>query len=248
MPKVKLEAKKVTVKKTVVKAPVKTAVKTQKTGGLSVDVFSTSGIKSGTLELPKEIFGGKINNPLMAQAVRVYLANQRTGTASTKTRGEVEGSSRKIYRQKGTGRARHGSIRAPIFVKGGIVFGPKPRDFSLDLPKKMKKAAVVSALSAKAKDGEIRIVSGLEKIDPKTKIMAKLVAKLSGNKKVKTLLVTSGSSKDGLTNLFRASRNIKEVQLLSANLLNTYELLNSRQVLFMREAIEVLNKNFTREK
>src|SRR5207248_616028 len=96
---------------------------------------------SGKVSLPKEIFAETVNKKLLAQAVRVYLANKRQGNASTKTRGEVEGSTRKIYRQKGTGNARHGSIRAPIFVKGGIVHGPRPRDFSLGLSKKMRRKA-----------------------------------------------------------------------------------------------------------
>src|SRR6266404_5428662 len=122
---------------------------------VSVAVVGIDGKVSGKVSLPGEMFGEKVNKALLAQAVRVYLANQRQGNASTKTRGEVDGSTAKIYRQKGTGRARHGSKRAPIFVKGGIVFGPKPRDFSLSLPQKMKRKALFSALSAKVKDKEV---------------------------------------------------------------------------------------------
>lgn len=212
-----------------------------RTGRLTIEVHSVTGRKAGTMELPKEIFGGNINNALMAQAVRVYLANQRLGTASTKTRGEVKGSSRKIYRQKGTGRARHGSIRAPIFVKGGVVFGPRPRDFSLGLPKKMKRAAVISALSAKFKNGEIKVYSGLDKIEPKTKIMAKLIRTTTGTDG-RLLLVTSANSKDGLRNLYLAARNVRDLDILPVNMLNTYVILNNKQILFMKEAINLVNK------
>ena len=150
-------------------------------------------------------------------------------------------SRRKIYRQKGTGRARHGSIRAPIFVKGGVVFGPKPRDFSLKLPKKMKRAAVISALSSKFKDGEIKVYSGLDKIVPKTKIMAKLL-KASNALDGRILLITSANSKDGLQNLYKSARNIKDLDILPVNMLNTYVILNNKQILFMKEAVTLLNK------
>lgn len=223
----------------------KTGPKT-KTSYLTVDVYTVTGRKSGTLSLPKEIFGAKVNNVLMAQAVRVYLANQRLGTASTKTRGEVEGSSRKIYRQKGTGRARHGSIRANIFVKGGIVFGPRPRDFGLSLPKKMKKAAVISALSSKSHDGEIVVLSGFEKIEPKTRAMAAVLKSVSKGPK-KSLLVTA-SPKDGMENLIRASRNIKDLEILPANLINTYEVLKSQQILLTKQGIDALTQNFSKNK
>src|SRR5258708_225116 len=133
-----------------VKEEVSVSKKTEKKyTPVSVDVIGVDGKVSGKVSLPGEMFGEKVNKTLLAQAVRVYLANQRQGNASTKTRGEVDGSTAKIYRQKGTGRARHGSKRAPIFVKGGLVFGPKPRDFSLALPQKMKRKALFGALSAK---------------------------------------------------------------------------------------------------
>lgn len=207
---------------------------------LSAPVFSLTGLKSGTVALPKEVFGVKINKALMAQAVRVYLANQRLGTVSTKSRGEVDGSSRKIYKQKGTGRARHGGIRAPIFVKGGVAHGPKPRDYSLKLPQKMKRAALLSALSQKLQDGEIKVLTGLEKIDAKTKIMDSLIKKVSeqGQQK-RTLLITSANPKD-LGNVYKASRNIKNVEVLNAQFLNAYEVLKHKNLLLMKEAIAVL--------
>ena len=229
-----------TVRKTSVKAL--PAIERTTAGGLSIPVYSVKGLKSGTMTLPKEIFGVNVNEKLLAQAVRVYLSNQRLGTASTKTRGEVRGSSRKIYRQKGTGRARHGSIRAPIFVKGGLAFGPRPRDFELSLPKKMKKAALFSALSAKLKIGEVKVVQGFEKIEPKTKIVADSLKKLKNGKK-KTLLVTAGEAK----NLYRAGRNIEGVQVLSANMLNAYSVLNNRSIIFMKESIETLKESFLKK-
>ena len=233
------------VKKTVKKVEVKASVKpVSKSSGLTVDSYGITGKIVGKVELPKEIFQAKINNQLMAQAVRIYLANHRQGTSSTKTRGEVEGSTRKIWRQKGTGRARHGGIRAPIFVGGGIAFGPKPRDYSLKLPQKMRKAAVISALSTKFKDGEIKVLSGFEKIEPKTKNMALFVKSVSP-KSGKTLLITSGAPKEGLENLYRASRNLKDVEILSVNLLNTYEILNNNQILLMKQAVDVMSKNLS---
>lgn len=238
----KAPVKKVIVKKVESKVVRKIVSKsTAKVSGLNAPMFDVKGAKNGTMSLPEEIFGAKINKPLMAQAVRVYLANQRQGNASTKSRGEVDGSSKKIYRQKGTGGARHGSKRAPIFVKGGVAHGPKPKDYSLNLPKKMKKAALFSALTLKLKDGEIKVLSGLTKIEPKTKIMSSLVKKISDDqkKKQKVLLITSAAPKD-LENVYRAGRNISNVEILNAKLLNTYEVLKYKNLFFMKESIEIL--------
>ncbi len=203
---------------------------------LSVPVYSLTGRASGTLALPKEIFGKEINKTLLAQAVRIYMTNQKIFTASTKTRGEVKGSSAKIYRQKGTGRARHGSIRAPIFVGGGIVFGPTPRKVRLSLPKKMKKIALLSALSAKAYDKQIVGLSGLQKASGKTKEMAKVLKKASSGKS--TLIVTSEKQ----DNVVRAVRNIPGVNVLPAALINAYEVLKHEILLLTKEAVERLTK------
>lgn len=214
----------------------KTNIKAKK---LSVDVFDLSGKVVEKMTVPAEVFGAKINKVLIAQAVRVYRANQRLGTASTKTRGEVEGSTRKIYRQKGTGRARHGSIRAPIFVHGGIVGGPKPRDYGLKMPKKMKRLALFSSLSDKYAVSKIVIVDGLAGIEPKTKKFVGLIEniKLNENKK-KVLLVTAGA----IENLKRAARNVEGVTITNVNTLNTYDVLSSKHLLFMKEAISDLEK------
>ncbi len=203
-----------------------------KESGLNLSVFGLDGAKKGTVALPKEVFGAKINEPLMAQAVRVYLVNQRQGTQSTKTRGEVRGSTRKIYRQKGTGRARHGAITAPIFVGGGIAFGPRPRNFELKLSKNMKKKALFSALTTKAKADRVYVVDFAD-LSGKTKQVYSLFKTLKMLKKTnldKVLLITE---KDGA----RASRNIAGLKTEPVNVINTYGILNSNYVVFEKNAL-----------
>ena len=214
--------------------PVKKPV-VRKASGLSVPVYSLAGRAAGTMTLLKEIFGREVNKALLAQALRVYMTNQKNFTASTKTRGEVIGSTAKIYRQKGTGRARHGAITAPIFVGGGIVFGPKPRKVRLDLPQKMKKQALFSALSSKAKDLSILGVSGLEKASGKTKEMVKLLKKVNS----KSVLIVTGGKVD---NVVRGARNIPGISVLPANQLNAYEVLKHQKLLISKEAVEALAK------
>ncbi|MEX2007227.1 MAG: 50S ribosomal protein L4 [Candidatus Levyibacteriota bacterium] len=244
----KSKVKSLIAKKTIVpsKVTVGGQAASTKTKGLNVQVFTAAGVSAGTMLLPKEIFGVEVNENLLAQAVRVYLANQRQGNASTKSRGEINMTTAKWYRQKGTGRARHGAKSAPIFVHGGVAHGPKPKDYSLKLPKKMKKSALVSALSAKQKNGQIRVLTGLEKIESKTKSVATLLKKLelSGNK---TLLVTPDGIKKGFENIFRAGRNIEGVTILSAKTLNTYEVLDSRMILFMKQSIDTLKESLVKE-
>lgn len=219
-----------------------------KKSSLALDVFDTKGKVVRSVDLPKEIFGAKINKQLLAQAVRVYLANQRKGTASTKDRGEVHGSTRKIYRQKGTGRARHGSKKAPIFVHGGIVFGPKPRDFSLKISKKMKRLALFSALSAKKKANEIKAVKGLDNLEPKTRLMVDVLNNLGINEKDKNiLLVSSGKSIKELENIYRAARNIEGVRIINAETLNAYDALNNKLILLMERALDTIKEKFIKE-
>jgi len=216
---------------------------TLKRGKLSLETFDTKGKKVGSISLPAEIFGAKINNPLMSQAVRVYLANQRQGTVKTKDRGEVDKTSKKVWQQKGTGRARHGSRRAPIFVGGGVVFGPRPRDFSLSLSKKMKTLALFSALSSKLKDQEIKIVKGLETIQPKTKLMAQALENLGIEDGKRVLLIMPKQGADS-ENVYRAVRNIEGVEILSANTINAYKILDNKLVLLMRDAVDVIKDTF----
>ena len=219
--------------------------KKKRTQKLIANVYNTQGKVVSEINLPKEVFGAKVNSSLMAQAVRVYLANQRMGTASTKNRGEITGSTKKIWRQKGTGRARHGSRKAPIFVGGGVAFGPRPRDYSLKMPKKMKKAALFSALSYKQDSGGIKVVTGLEKILPKTKFMAQVVKKLGFNsKKINILLVTPDKEKNGFENVYRAGRNLEGLKILNVNTLNTYEVLDNQSIFFMKDAVGAVEKHF----
>ncbi|OGH10348.1 MAG: 50S ribosomal protein L4 [Candidatus Levybacteria bacterium RIFCSPHIGHO2_01_FULL_36_15] len=207
-------------------------------------VLNKEGKATGEIKLPEEIFGAKINNVLMAQAVRVYLANQRSGTASTKTRGEVRGSTRKIYRQKGTGRARHGAIRAPIFVGGGIVFGPRPHSFSLNLPSKMKRKALFSALTLKRQSDQITILD-IKDLEPKTREFIKIMKNLDLlDKKKKTANKVLFILPEKLENIERAARNVEGVSIEKANMLNTYMVLNCDRILFMKNSIESLSKVF----
>jgi len=226
----------------------KLKTKTKKKSSLTLDVFDTKGKVVKSIDLPKEIFGAKINRQLLAQAVRVYLANQRKGTASTKDRGEVHGSTRKIYRQKGTGRARHGSKKAPIFVHGGIAFGPKPRDFSLKISKKMKRLAIFSALSAKKKANEIKAVKGLDSLEPKTRLMVDVLNNLGINEKDKNiLLVLSGKSPKTLENIYRSARNIEGVNIINAEILNAYDALNNKLILLMESSIDHMKERFLKK-
>lgn len=210
----------------------------------TANIYDLEGMTVGKITLPEEIFASSINKTLIAQAVRVYLANQRLGTASTKTRGEVKGSTRKIYRQKGTGRARHGSVSAPIFVHGGVVFGPKQRDYSLNIPQKMKRRALFSALTAKLESGQIKILQGIEKLEPKTKNFVKTINKLGLDNKKKILIITPYK----IENLKRAASNVEGISITAANRLNAYDILNNRQLLFIREAVEELKKTFLKAK
>ena len=222
----------------------KLVVKKQKTISkkkinLSVPIYSLAGNVAGKLDLPREIFGAEVNQVLLAQALRVYLNNQKSHWASTKTRGEVEGSTRKIFKQKGTGRARHGAIRAPIFVGGGIALGPKYRKIVLDLPKKMKKKALLSALSLKAKEGQIYGVSGLDKASGKTKELIYFVEKLAkktASKKEKILIITG----DKLEQAKRATRNIPGVDLKLAKEINALEVIKHQKLLLTKDALAVL--------
>lgn len=211
--------------------PVKPAVKAS---ALSVSMFALTGKEAGTLDLPKDIFGAKVNEALLAQAIRVYMNNQKGHFSNTKTRGEVEGSTRKIYRQKGTGKARHGGVRAPIFVGGGIALGPKSRTVILDLPKKMKKAALISALSQKQLDKGIMALSGLEKASGKTSEISKLVKSL--NKK--SILIVSEANEMAK----RASQNLKNVGFISAEDINTFEVVKAQSLAFTKGAVEALEK------
>lgn len=224
------------VEKTVVvrKAKAKTTTTVSK---LSVPLFNVDGRLQGNITLPKEIFGQKPNKNLLAQAMRIYLSNQSAHWVSTKTRSEVRGGGAKPHRQKGTGKARAGSIRSPLWVGGGVAHAPKYRKVNLTLPKKMKKKALVFALSSKAQAGNIKVIKNIEKIQAKTKIVASLLNKLKT--KGNTLLVISDKSNDQ-KNLILASRNIQQISVSRANNLNAFEIIKSNNLLFSKEALASL--------
>jgi large subunit ribosomal protein L4 len=199
----------------------------------SVDVRTPAGKPAGTVELPAEIFDVQVNIPLIHQVVVAQLAAARQGTHSTKTRAEVSGGGRKPYKQKGTGRARQGSIRAPQFTGGGVVHGPKPRDYSQRTPKKMKAGALRGALSDRARDGRIHVVSELVTGEvPSTKKALAVINAL--NLEGKVLLVVSREE----TTSWLSLRNVPNTHVLSPDQLNTYDVLVSDQVLFTKAALD----------
>lgn len=215
-----------------------------KEDNLLLPVYNLEGEEISSLSLPKEIFKFKVNDKLLSQAVRVYLANQRQGTASTKDRGEVSGSTRKIYRQKGTGRARHGSIKAPIFVGGGIVGGPKPRDYSLKINKKQKKQALFGSLSLQFRNNNILIFSDkvLKSDNLKTKLAFYLLKKLKiDNKKV--LFVFP----DIKNNFYLSLRNIPKVSFVNSKSINFYEVLRNQKIVFFESSLEEIKKIFVKK-
>ncbi|MCX6725859.1 MAG: 50S ribosomal protein L4 [Candidatus Shapirobacteria bacterium] len=207
---------------------------------LKIDLYTMAGVKSGEIELPKEIFGVKINEPLMAQAVLVFLSNQRKAGAKTKTRSEVAKTTAKWFKQKGTGRARHGSKSAPIFVGGGVSHGPNgEQNYQLKMPKKMKRQALFSALTSKLKDKEILVIKDFDKIEAKTKKMNESLEKLKINDKKNKVLIVLDKKNE---NIIRAGRNIKNLDLVQVNYLNTYKVLNSGKLVFTKEAVGKLKE------
>ncbi|AWN27920.1 50S ribosomal protein L4 [Streptomyces libani] len=198
----------------------------------TIDILSPAGDKAGTVELPTEIFDAKVSVPLIHQVVVAQLAAARQGTHKTKTRGEVRGGGKKPYRQKGTGRARQGSTRAPQFAGGGIVHGPVPRDYSQRTPKKMKVAALRGALTDRARNSRIHVVSGVVEGDISTKAAKTLLGKVSERKNV--LLVAERSDEAA----WLSARNLPQVHILEPGQLNTYDVLVSDDVVFTKAAFE----------
>ncbi|MFJ6751393.1 MULTISPECIES: 50S ribosomal protein L4 [unclassified Streptomyces] len=198
----------------------------------TIDILSPVGDKAGTVELPTEIFDAKVSIPLIHQVVVAQLAAARQGTHKTKTRAEVRGGGRKPYRQKGTGRARQGSTRAPQFAGGGVVHGPVPRDYSQRTPKKMKVAALRGALTDRARNSRIHVVSGVVEGAISTKSAKDLLGKVSERKHV--LLVVERSDEAA----WLSARNLPQVHILEPGQLNTYDVLVSDDVVFTKAAFE----------
>lgn len=199
-----------------------------------VPIYNIRGEVVGERDLPESIFGIEPNEDLMHQALVRQLANARLGTHDTKTRGEVSGGGRKPWRQKGTGRARQGSTRSPIWRGGGIVFGPTPRSYSLDMPKKMRRAAVRSALSVKARDGLVTLVDDLDLGGRRTKDMMQLLANLQVGEDVLIALDQRNE------NVEIASRNLPRVKVIQAGYLNVRDLLGYERLLLPVSSLDII--------
>jgi len=201
-----------------------------------IDVFDFNGTKSGEMELSDAVFGAEVNEALLYEAVRQFNASRRAGTHKTKTRHEVAGSGKKLWKQKGTGRARVGSVRSPLWRHGGTSHGPQPRDYSYDLPKKMMLGALRSALSAKLRDGELGVVSSFQLADHKSKNLRSTLTKLELTKKV--LIVENEENR----NLELSARNLEGVLLMHSREISVYHLLDAKRVLLSRAAAERLSE------
>ena len=200
----------------------------------NIDVVDMQGKKVGSMELSEEIFAATVNVPAMHLVVRSILANQRQGTQSALTRGMVRGGGRKIYRQKGTGNARHHGNRAPQFRHGGVVFAPQPRDYVINVPKKVRRLAMKSALTSKLND--MIVVDKIELAEAKTKLVAGMLKELGAEKK--TLLVLPGKE----DKIVRASKNIPFVKDAYVNTINVYDLLNTDKIVITKEAVEAIQE------
>jgi large subunit ribosomal protein L4 len=201
---------------------------------MRVAVHDMNGREVGTIELPPSIFEAKVNRDLMHQALVRQMANARRGTHDTKTRAEVNRTTAKWYRQKGTGRARHGSKKAPIFVGGGVAHGPKPRSYRKDMPRKMRRAALRSALTVKAGNGDIIILDKLALEQAKTKEMRELLYRLVESESALVLVA------DRDDHVERSARNLSDVKALRASYLNIRDLLGFRKIVMPLAALDVI--------
>ena len=197
-------------------------------------IYNINGKETGTIELPEKIFGPRVNMAVLHQAVVMYQANQRQGNASTKERGAVSGGGRKPWRQKGTGRARHGSIRSPLWHKGGVVFGPHPRDFSYSVPKKVRVAALRESLNDKFQSEGLMCVDEITVSSGKTKDFVKILSALKLDTKV--LAILDGSDSKALL----ASRNVSRVNFSRAQDVNAVDVLNNKKILLTQSALKTL--------
>jgi len=202
----------------------------------TVDVKDIGGNTVGSIDLNPAIFDVEINEHAVHMAVVQYLANQRQGTKSTKTRAEVRGGGRKPWRQKGTGRARQGSTRSPQWVGGGVVFAPKPRDFSFKLNKKLKRLALKSVLTDKVKQGKLVVLENLDLPQIQTKAMVNVCNSLALEQK--SLFVMTGSNK----NVMLSARNIPTVKTAAVNTINVYDIINHQNLVVTREAVEKMQE------
>ena len=201
-----------------------------------VDVYNMQGKKVSDVELSEAVFGIEPNENVVHSVLVNYLANQRQGTQSTKTRAEVRGGGKKPWRQKGTGRARQGSIRAPQWIKGGIALGPKPRSYKYRVNKKEKQLAIKSILSAKVLDNELTVVDKFEVTEPKTKIMSKALTDLKVEGKALIILA------DKNENVYLSSRNIEGIKTIQLTMINVFDLLNCNKLVLPLDTVKKLEE------
>ena len=204
-----------------------------------VTMLNMAGEAVGDIKLKVEMFGIEINEFAVHEVIKNYLANQRQGTQSAKTRGEVRGGGRKPFRQKGTGRGRQGSLTSPSHIGGGVVFAPKPRDYSYTVPKKVKRLALKSALSSKVKESEIIVIDSLEFSEPKTKEMIKVLPNVKAAKKA--LIVTAEKNE----NVVRSAANIPGVKTSIVSAMNTYEIVNATSFIVTKDAVEKIQEVYS---
>lgn len=201
----------------------------------TVGVFNKEGNKVADMELNEAIFGAEVNQYALHQVVVALLANKRQGTQSTKTRSEVRGGGIKPWRQKGTGRARQGSIRAPQWIKGGIVFAPKPRDYRVSVPKSMRKVAMKSALTSKVQENQMIVLESLNFESPKTKNIVEMLKALEANK---ALIITAESNEV----VYKSARNIQGINIIPANNINVYDLLKYEKLIITKDAVSKIEE------
>ncbi|MDP2921088.1 MAG: 50S ribosomal protein L4 [Candidatus Omnitrophota bacterium] len=216
----------------------KKETKTENSEAPVADVYSLSGKKVDKFKLDPDIFSAKVNKPLLHEIIQMYRANARQGNASTKTKGLVRGGGKKPWRQKGTGRARSGSTRSPLWRHGGTIFGPLPRDFGYDMPKKTKRIALISSLSAKSKDSEIMVLEkDLDMKQPKTADIAKLMESLKAYRQ-RVLFLYAGENQ----NMIKSCRNIQNMTLRRCSDFNTYDVLSNSKIVFSKETHDAIVK------
>lgn len=208
---------------------------------LKVKVYNQSGKATGETNLDSKIFGIEINEKLVHQALRTHLANRRVAIAHTKSRQDVRGGGKKPWRQKGTGRARHGSIRSPLWKGGGVTFGPKSnRNFSLKMNKKAKRKALLMTLSDKATEKKIIVVDKIEMSSIKTKELATIITKLPLEKKVLIVLPKTDSK------IMKSAKNIKKLKIINASSLNIYGVLNTDSLLIFKDSLKVMSETYAK--
>lgn len=201
----------------------------------TVGLFNKEAKQVGEIQLNDNVFAVEVNKDAMHQVVVALLANKRQGTQSAKTRAEVRGGGIKPWRQKGTGRARQGSIRAPQWIKGGIVFAPKPRDYRMSVPKSMRRVAMKSALTSKVQDGQMVVLETLAFEAPKTKKMVEVLKAFDAKK---TLIITGESNEV----LYKSARNIADVQIMPVNNINVYDLLKFEKLIITKDAVSKIEE------